>query len=232
MYVFSTKTVLEISWWIGVEHINCPYCPYEVKWLLQTGWPGFNSQQGHRYLFATVSRPILGPTQPPVQGVLGALFLGVKLLGHEVYCSLPSSTKIKNVWCHTSTPPYIYMAWCIIKHKENFTFTLFLTSLLWLWKFHILNRNIPLIRLVICIIVTTALHLKFIIVLWVPFLRWIPNTIHKHSHFILQDTRPCYFLYSSIYKVVSTAAVNVETRSRHSLFHVIVPGFVHHIGML
>jgi len=30
------------------------------------------------FLFATASRPALGPTQPPIQWVLGALSLGVK----------------------------------------------------------------------------------------------------------------------------------------------------------
>jgi hypothetical protein len=28
------------------------------------------------------------------------------------------------VWRHTSTPPYIFMVWCLVKHRDNFTFTL------------------------------------------------------------------------------------------------------------
>jgi hypothetical protein len=35
------------------------------------------------FLFATVSRTALGPTQPPIQWVTGALSLGVKRLGRE-----------------------------------------------------------------------------------------------------------------------------------------------------
>jgi hypothetical protein len=27
------------------------------------------------------------------------------------------------VWSYTSTPQYAFMAWCIIKHRDNFTFT-------------------------------------------------------------------------------------------------------------
>jgi hypothetical protein len=35
------------------------------------------------FLFATASRPTLGPTQPPIQWVPGVLSLGVKRLGRE-----------------------------------------------------------------------------------------------------------------------------------------------------
>jgi hypothetical protein len=41
-----------------------------VQWIgLPAGWPGFNSQQELRFffLFATVYRPALGPTHPPMQ---------------------------------------------------------------------------------------------------------------------------------------------------------------------
>jgi hypothetical protein len=39
----------------------------------------FDSQLGLGiFLFVTVSRPALGPTQPPIQGVPGALSLGIK----------------------------------------------------------------------------------------------------------------------------------------------------------
>jgi hypothetical protein len=32
---------------------------------------------------------------------------------------MPSS---KNVWSYTSTPQYAFMAWCLVKHRDNFTF--------------------------------------------------------------------------------------------------------------
>jgi hypothetical protein len=36
----------------------------------------------------------------------------------------PSSAEVKNAWSYTSTPQYVFMAWCLVKHRDNFTFTL------------------------------------------------------------------------------------------------------------
>jgi hypothetical protein len=36
---------------------------------------------------------------------------------------VPRST---NAWSHTSTPLYVFMAWCLVKHRDNFTFTFYL----------------------------------------------------------------------------------------------------------
>jgi hypothetical protein len=52
-----------------------------------------------------VSRLALGPTQPPIQRVTGALSLGVKRPGREADNSPPSSAEVKNGWSYTSTPP-------------------------------------------------------------------------------------------------------------------------------
>jgi hypothetical protein len=50
----------------------------------ELGGPGFDSQEGQHFLiFSTVSRPAMGPTQPPTQCVWGALALGVKRPGRE-----------------------------------------------------------------------------------------------------------------------------------------------------
>jgi hypothetical protein len=45
--------------------------------------------------FTTASRPALGPTQPPIRWVPGALSLGVKRPGREVDHSSPSSAEVK-----------------------------------------------------------------------------------------------------------------------------------------
>jgi len=66
----------------------------------------------------------LEPTQPPIQWVLQVLSLGVKWPWCEADHSPPSSTKVRNVWSYTSIPPYVFMAWYSVKHRDNFTFTL------------------------------------------------------------------------------------------------------------
>jgi len=32
------------------------------------------------------------------------------------------SAEVKNVQSHTSTPHYAFMEWCLVKHRDNFTF--------------------------------------------------------------------------------------------------------------
>jgi hypothetical protein len=87
---------------------------------LWAGWPGFNSWQGQGYfLFATGSRLALGLTQLPIQWVLGSLSLGVKQQGCEADHSHLCSAKVKSVWNYTSTPPHIFMAWCLVKYSIN-----------------------------------------------------------------------------------------------------------------
>jgi hypothetical protein len=43
---------------------------------------------------------------------------GVKLTTH-----LHLMPRSKNAWSYTSTPQYVFMAWCLVKHREIFTFT-------------------------------------------------------------------------------------------------------------
>jgi hypothetical protein len=50
-------------------------------------------------------------------------FPGVKAAGREADHSPQSSAEVKNAWSYTSTPLYVFMAWCLVKHKDNFTFT-------------------------------------------------------------------------------------------------------------
>jgi hypothetical protein len=72
----------------------------------------------------------LGPTQPPIQWVAGTLSLGVKRPRREADHTPPSSTEVNNAWSYTSTPLYVYMEWCLVKHRDNFTFYLLNSGLL------------------------------------------------------------------------------------------------------
>jgi hypothetical protein len=85
-----------------------------------------------------VSRLALGPTQPPIQWVPETLSLGVKWSGHEAEHSPPSSAKVKEcveLYLH----PNVFMAWCLVKHRDNFTFTFIYLLLYMKLKLNLIN---------------------------------------------------------------------------------------------
>jgi hypothetical protein len=71
--------------------------------MAQSGWmigvSDFDSRRGLGiFLFTTMSRKALGPTQPPIQWLPGALSLGVKWPGREADHSPPCTAEVKNAW--------------------------------------------------------------------------------------------------------------------------------------
>jgi hypothetical protein len=66
--------------------------------------------RGKLSLLAMSSRPVLGPSPPPIQWIPGALSPGVKRTGREADHSPPTSAEVKKAWIYTSTPPYVFMA--------------------------------------------------------------------------------------------------------------------------
>jgi hypothetical protein len=44
----------------------------------------------------------------------------------EVYHSPPSSAEVKNTWSYTYASSSIFMVWCLIKHRGNFTYFILL----------------------------------------------------------------------------------------------------------
>jgi hypothetical protein len=107
---------------------------YPISWLtkepgssvkrlrLRAGWPGFDSWLGQGYFL----------TQPPIQWIPGAFVLGVRRPGHEADHSPPPSVEVRNAWSYTSTPPYVFMTWYLVKHGGNFTFSFTVTVKNWL----------------------------------------------------------------------------------------------------
>jgi hypothetical protein len=61
-----------------------------------------------------------GPPSLLSSGYRG-LFPGAKRPGSETHYSPPSSAEVKNGGAIPPLHPYVFMAWCLIKHKDNFT---------------------------------------------------------------------------------------------------------------
>jgi hypothetical protein len=83
------------------------------------------------FLFSIASRPALGPTESPNQRVPGALSTGVQQQRREADHSPPSSVEVKNAWRYTAIPQYVFMAWCLVKHRDIFNFTFTLSLINW-----------------------------------------------------------------------------------------------------
>jgi hypothetical protein len=91
---------------------------------------GFDFRRGPGiFLFTTASRRDLGPTQPPVQQVPGALSLGVKRRGVKLTTHLHLVPRSKNEWNYTSTHQYAFMAWCSVKSQGQLYLYLLLSCL-------------------------------------------------------------------------------------------------------
>jgi hypothetical protein len=114
------------------------------------GWTievlGFDSRRGLGiFPSTTVSRTALGPTQPPIQWVPGALSLGVKRPGREADHSPSFSAEVKTEWSYTSTPQYAFMVWCSVKAQGQLYLSPFFLLLMRCFKsFLILLGTDPL----------------------------------------------------------------------------------------
>jgi hypothetical protein len=80
--------------------------------------PGFDSWQWPEFfLFISTPRQQLGLTQLIIQWLPR-----VKQSGCEADNSPPSGVEVKNAWSYTFIPPYVFMAWCFVKDRDDFTF--------------------------------------------------------------------------------------------------------------
>lgn len=53
----------------------------------------------------------------------GGSSLRIQWLWHKDDHPIPSSSEIKNTYVYSSTPPYVFMEWCLNKHRDNFNFS-------------------------------------------------------------------------------------------------------------
>jgi hypothetical protein len=109
-----------------------PLCVNQVtlaefcSWRLILGTIGVLGFDSRRvlgiFLFTTASGTASGTTQPPIEWVPRVLPLGVKRPGREADHPPHLVPRSKNAWSYTSTPQYAFVAWCLVKHRDNFTF--------------------------------------------------------------------------------------------------------------
>jgi hypothetical protein len=115
---FITKQSLKERFTTVSEPCQCS----QYDWL----WPGRPRGQSSspgtvNYFHLSISsRPAPRSAQPPTQRVPGALSLGVKRLEHEADHSPPSSAEVKKMCTCTSTPPCVFLAQCLVKHRDSF----------------------------------------------------------------------------------------------------------------
>jgi len=74
------------------------------------------------FLFDTVSKPALGPTQPPIQWVPGALpwVYSGRIVKLTIHLHLVARSRMRG--SISPFPQYVFTAWWLVKHKDNFTF--------------------------------------------------------------------------------------------------------------
>jgi hypothetical protein len=109
---------------------------------------GFDSRRGLGiFPFTNTPRMALGPTQPPIQWVRGALSLGVKQPGREADHLPPSSAEVKEwVELHLHSPSTTSWRGAQLKHRDNVTLYLHGVIIKHREKFtSILGKNLPLL---------------------------------------------------------------------------------------
>jgi hypothetical protein len=118
--------------WIYKQYFPERPVNYQITWIhmqgivyyiskcsdwLRAGRPRGRSSspsRGKNFLFSMSFRQVLDPTQPPIQWVPGVITSVAKQSG-RVASHLPlTRAHVKKTWNYTSTPPYAFMAWCLL----------------------------------------------------------------------------------------------------------------------
>jgi hypothetical protein len=117
---------------VGLSDNFCVWCNVgggERLWslnILVTEDEGFNSRRRHWWDFFSLHHRLWDtsppPLQPPIQWVQA-----IKRAVREADRSPPSSAEVMNAWSYTSAPPYVFMAWYLVKSCDSFTVTFIFT---------------------------------------------------------------------------------------------------------
>jgi hypothetical protein len=101
--------------------------------LLTTGWTAEGSEceswemQEFSLLHSAQTGSGAHPASYPMD--TGDSFPGSKPPGRDAHHSPPTSVEVKNTWIYTSTPPYVIMAYYLIRYAQG--------------QFYIIRRYIP-----------------------------------------------------------------------------------------
>jgi hypothetical protein len=103
---------------VSVLHLHYIYIKQRYRAGLRAGWSGVRVPAGARN-FSFHHRVQTGSGAHPAYYAMDTRgsFPGVKLPGREAAHSPPSSAEVKSAWSYTFTPPYIFMARCLIKRE-------------------------------------------------------------------------------------------------------------------
>jgi len=123
--LFVSQCIVQISDW----KCNCiPDNSVRTVIDLRDGRQGFDSQQ-EQESFSHLHRIHTGSGADPTHNPMGTWVQRPKREGNH---SPPPIAEVKNTWSYTSTPSYVFMAWCLstgyvfvawylVKHRYNFT---------------------------------------------------------------------------------------------------------------
>jgi hypothetical protein len=91
---------------------------------------GFDPGEGWEF-FSSAPRPerLWDPPSLLSNGYQGLFPCGQSGRDVKLTTHLHLVPRSKNEWSYTSTPQYVFMEWCLVKHRDNFTFT-FISSVL------------------------------------------------------------------------------------------------------
>jgi hypothetical protein len=103
-----------------------------------------SGRAGKGIFFSSPPRPdrLWGPPTCLSTGYREDFSSRVKRSGREIDHSPPPGAEVKIAWSYTSTPPYVFMVWYLVKHRDDFTFVHVLWEVLDIrhadltWPFH------------------------------------------------------------------------------------------------